>query len=389
MRADCDILFALTGDVRKNSRAVRQLRALVDEGYSVVALTFGAEASASAALPGVRLHVLNVPGTRGPRFFLSVHERVRAAASSYRAAIYHASDLFVLPAMSRAARAGGAQVTYDARELYTNLWSARGKPWTSAFWYAVERRFIGGASAVLTVNESIAERLARMYPISTPHVFPNVPRLHSAGPANKLRAMAGLASDVPLVLYQGYLRDGRGCDVLVKAARRVRSCAVVFLGEGPLRPVLERYVSRHALESRVRFLDLVPPDDLLPLTADADVGACLIQDQPAARLLPRRRLQRFSLPNKLFEYLVAGVPVLGSTLPEISRLITRYQVGCVASPRDVDAVARAMHEMLSNEAARARWKTNIPSVMADYDPDRIDREFRDLFRTLHGRSPGL
>src|SRR5699024_314336 len=124
---------------------------------------------------GLRARVLPTPAGRGPRFFWAAHRRFRAAALATPAALYLASDLYTLPALADAARRHGARLTFDSRELYAALDSSAGRPWVRAGWGAVERRYIGRADAVFTVNHAIAERLTRAYGIAPPVVLYNAP----------------------------------------------------------------------------------------------------------------------------------------------------------------------------------------------------------------------
>ncbi|HEX7071121.1 MAG TPA: glycosyltransferase family 4 protein, partial [Rhodothermales bacterium] len=218
--------------------------------------------------------------------------------------------------------------------------------------------------------------LASRYGISKPLVLPNVSATRRATPSGRLRSRASLPEGIPLVLYQGYLKPGRGCAPLLAAARRVDECAVVFLGEGALKKELQRSVADYGLEARVRFVDMAQPDELLALTADADVGVCLIE--------PLTESLRLSLPNKLFEYLAAGVPVLASPLPEIERIVRGYDVGLTADPGDPVAVAEALQMMLSDGGARKRWSANCSRVMDDFDAQTIAGRFVDAYKNLLG-----
>lgn len=371
----CDILFALTGDVRRNSRALRQLRALTSAGYSVQAITLGPAAEdVSGDLPGVGLHVLPTPKREGPGYFLEIHRMARLRAQSIAARAYHASDLFMLAAMARTARDRQAALVFDSRELYTHLASTRHRPWASSFWGVVERRHIRKAALVTTVNDSIARRLAAMYGIHTPLVLPNVPDVTSVEPAGALRERAGLVADSPIVLYQGFLKPGRGCEYLISLARRVPECSVVFLGEGSLRSALTGQIQRDGLAERVKFVDTVPPDDLLPITADADIGACLIEGVADSL--------RLSLPNKLFEYVAAGIPVLASDQPEIARIVRQYDIGVAVPLGDEEQLALTLRAMLGDVDSRRRWSKNTRNVLRDFNPVEIRTRFLRAYATI-------
>src|SRR5690606_2548287 len=310
----------------------------------------------------------------GPGFFLYIHRQAFSRARRIRARIYHASDLFMLAAMARAAASTGAGYVFDSRELYTGLGSTRRRPWASAFWSALERRLISRASLVMTVNDSIADVLADRYAIARPVVLPNVPGVVKIEPSSRLRQLTGLSSDEPIVLYQGFLKPGRGCEILIALASKIPGFSLVFLGVGPLASELRRQVERLGLGDRVRFLPMVEPDELLPLTADADIGACLIEGVTESL--------RLSLPNKLFEYLAAGVPVLASALPELSRIVDQYAVGLIAPTDDEDRMTEALKRLVEDVEFRRRLASNTRTVFDEYDPDRIRKTFLDAYRPL-------
>lgn len=367
-----DVLFALTGDVRRNSRALRQLDVLTGMGCSVKVLTFGPEAK--EPWRGLRLRALPQPPGGGPAFFRSVDRIFRSAARETRARVYHASDLFVLPALHAAARANGGRLVYDSRELYPHVGATAGKPWARAFWYLIERRHIRHADAVFTVSRPIAEWIARRYQVPEPVLVYNVPPYRPVARTNLLRERLGIPAELPIVLYQGFLKRGRGCEPLVEAIGAVDGAVLVFVGEGDLEASLRARARQHGLEARVRFTGMVPPDELLPLTASADVGACLIEDLSLSL--------RYAMPNKLFEYLMAGLPVLGSDLPEIRRVVETGGVGCIVDPADHGALVRTLKEMTGDAEARRRWSANTPRVFESYSWEASAERFREVYRRL-------
>ena len=313
-----------------------------------------------------------MPPGGGPRFFARVHRRFRAEAMAVPARVYHASDLYTLPALAAAARRHGGSLVYDARERYPHVAATAGRPWVRRFWQSVEGRFVRRADTVFTVSDAIAAHMARDYGIAPPHVLPNVPVFQDVRPAGLLREKAGLPPEAFVVLHQGQMRKDRGCDLLVAAMRDVPEAALVFLGDGPHRPTLVALTERLGLTERVRFVDAVPPDALLPLTADADVGATLLEDTCLNH--------RFALPNKLFEYLMAGVPVLASDLPEIRRVVAGYDVGRLVDPAAPGALAEALRDVAADAEARARWRANAPRVFETFSWEKASQPFEHLYR---------
>ena len=370
------VAFALLGDVTGSSRALRQVRALAETGVDVRVLQVGASRE-PAALRGVDVTCAPWPAGRGPALFWRAHRLVRRMAAAHPADLYFASDLYVLPALAQAARRHGGRLVYDSRELYAALDSSAGRPWVSAAWRAVERRHIGRADAVLTVGDAIADRLAQAYRIDRPTVLYNAPEVPGAEratpPPTPRSPLLGPDDGRLVVLYQGLLRAGRGLPALVEGARRVPDVRLVVIGEGDLGDDLAR--GGAALGDRFALHPFVPPDALARVTPGADLGACLIE--------PHTESLRLSLPNKLFEYLAAGVPVLASPLPEIRRVVDQG-VGVLADPDDPAAVAAALRRAL-DPGARAGWASRTRDVLEPYAWNHGRRTFNALIRDLLDR----
>jgi glycogen synthase len=315
-----DVLFALTGDVRRNARAVRQLRAL---------------------------------------------------AGQTAARVFHASDLYTLPALAAAARRHRARLVFDARELYPDTPAVAHRPLVRAVWRAVERRYVPRADLVLTVGEGLAGEIARRYRLhQAPLVLHNAPRPHAGAPAG-LHRRVGLPPDTPVVLHTGALRAGRGLHALVRAMAGLPA-ALVLLGGGPLAPEL----SRLALEAGadVRIVPPVPPADVPAYAAAATVGAVPLEDTSLNL--------RLSLPNKLFEYVAGDLPVVASALPELSRVVEGHGIGLTVPPGDVPALHAALARLLTDEALRTACRARISGVQQAFGSETADTRLTQAYRAL-------
>ena len=367
-----DVVFALTGDVRRNSRALRQIRALIESGLTVEVLSYGAD-DGSHDQSLVHVHWLGTPRGRGPLYFWENHWRMMKHALPIRAGVYHASDLYVLPALARAADRNRGSLVYDARELYPHVASTVGRPWVRLFWESVERHFVRKAEGVLTVSDGIADRLVDLYDIDRPSIVHNVPYRRTAVSSNRLRASIGVPTDTTIVLHQGQMRKFRGCELLLDAVKQVDRTALVFLGDGPLKRPLSDVARKHRLSEKVFFLDAVPPDELLGYTSSADIGVTLLEDVCLNH--------RFALPNKLFEYLAANIPVIASDLPEIQKVVKGYNVGIAVSPVDQTNLIRALRQA-SDRALRDEWRRNIPSVFEKYNAATASHNLLRLYDSI-------
>ncbi len=370
------VCFALVGSIPHNSRALRQLRALVRLGLRIEAFGFGPSAELPADLqPVVRYHALPFPERRGPRFFWEVHRRIRIAADACPARVYHAGDLYVLPALAAAARRHRGRLVFDARERYPYVAGTVGRPFRQHFWKLVEHRYIRRADLVLTVSDGIADHLVRDYGIAPPLVLYNAPEAPAvADPSASLRRRLALPDHIVIFLYQGHLRSGRGCLPPLEALPDVPDAVLVYLGDGPLAPTIRERATALGVTDRVHLLPPVLPDALLAVTASADVGLVLLEDTCLNH--------RLALPNKLFEYLAAGVPVLAGDLPELRRVVETYGVGFVVDPASPGALAAAMRRLAGDAALRRRLAANTGAAFAAHSWAQRVPLFQEAYRNL-------
>ncbi len=316
---------------------------------------------------------------------LSVHGWADAsAAAAPPAEVHHGHDLTGLLAALRAARrqGGTASVVYDSHELFVEAGDTADRPWwLKRILAAEERRSIHAVAAIVTVNRTIADELQRRYGGPPAVIVRNTPpRQPVRDPRpDLLRAAAGIPPAAGVILYHGgFLRD-RGLQVLAEAMLEpaVRTAHLVFMGSGPLQGTLQGLASEARFEGRLHVLPAVPPDSLLDWVASADVSAMPNQ--------PRTLNERSSTPNKLFESLAVGTPVVGSDFPERRAIVIDDPdgpLGRVCDPTRPRDLARALGEILAldpaaaadlrrrcQHAARERWNWELESarLLAVYD----------------------
>ncbi|MFT4603438.1 MAG: glycosyltransferase involved in cell wall biosynthesis [Rhodothermales bacterium] len=352
----------MAGDVHRNARALRQLGALSNAGLSVTVVCLPGTDLESALPAGVSFVPVVVTGSGGPRFFWALHKAFSQALSRIPARLYHASDLYVLPAIHAAA--GTTPYTYDARELYTHVSATVGRPHVRWLWGLVERRHIRHAAQVWTVSNSIADHLERAYKVPRPRVQFNAPVFKPVAPTSRLRSSLGLGKDTPVIIHVGQLRKDRGAEELIGAMALWRpsdpsDTRLVFLGYGPERARLEANVKVQGIQNRVHFVDAVPPAELLGAVAEADVGVTLLQ--------PTCLNHRYALPNKLFDYLAAGLPVVASDLIETRKIISDYACGWTVDPSSKIAIRDTLSAAVSHRHEALRCNATAAAETLDWN----------------------
>ncbi|MFT5515992.1 MAG: glycosyltransferase involved in cell wall biosynthesis [Rhodothermales bacterium] len=380
-----DIVFAMAGDVHRNARALRQLSAMAASGHSVAVLSLP-RGDVISRLPERVTHIpVEVPAGRGPLYFLRLQRAFAGAVQALKGSLYHASDLYVLSACAGAAKRAGVPYSYDSRELYTHVAATVGKPYARAFWRAIERRHIRKASQVWTVSDSIADYLRKAYSIPRPSVQFNAPATAKVTPNSLLRDRLGLPPETAILLHMGQLRRDRGADNLIDAVsgwpESAPDARLVFLGYGPERERLQARVLKERLENRVLFLDAIPPSELVSAAAEANVGITLLE--------PTCLNHRFALPNKLFDYLAASLPVVASDLPECANLVDKFCCGLTVNPADTKALTEALTRAAQNNSETKTWKRNAKAAADILDWQAASPLFTDQVASLlraHGQA---
>jgi glycosyltransferase involved in cell wall biosynthesis len=282
-----------------------------------------------------------------------------AANAAPAADIYHGHDLTGLEAAGRAHLRHGGALVYDSHEIFLESGSSARRPrllkWVLA---RSERRWITRAAALVTVNDSLATDLGTRYRPRRIVVVHNCPaRWEPPIPRPGLiRDATGIAADAPIALYHGGFSKHRGLEELAAAIMLpgLEHVHAVYLGYGSQRALLDGMAADPRFAGRLHVLAAVPPDELLPWVASADVGVMPIQ--------PTTLNHRLSTPNKLFEGLAAGLPVVVSDFPEMRRIVLEDPagpLGAVCDPEDVRDIGQAIRSILEaseedREALRER-----------------------------------
>ena len=200
--------------------------------------------------------------------------------------------------------------------------------------------------------------------------------------SERLRQHLGLGPEVRIALYQGNIQADRQLDRLVQAAAYLeRDIVIVLMGEGfsETTSQLEALAVKEGVTDRIKILPPVPYTELLDWTASADIGLIVYSPDHSLNV-------RMCLPNKLFEYLMAGLPVLASPLDAVSDLIRGYDVGQIVPSLSPAAVGAAINAMMADAAARERMRHNALSAAQS---DLCWEKERQQLITLYNRIMGM
>jgi glycosyltransferase involved in cell wall biosynthesis len=302
---------------------------------------------------------------------LDFYRRAFAVVREVRPAMVHCNDYNTMWVGVAARLLGRSVVIYDSHELWPDR---NGRPEPRWWLIACEYLFVHLAHRTITASPGYSEVMARRYRISPPGVVRNIPDASMLPAVSSQNGDPGGAGQDRLALYVGALTTGRGLELSIMALNHIDDVRLRLVG--PARPAylkeLVALADREGVSDRVEFAGAVTADRLIETIREASVGLALIQ--------PICLSYRMSLPNKVFEYVAAGLPVLGSDLPAIGSLVSEHRIGLLAEPGEVEDVAAKLGEMLEperNSAFREAARKAAEQLNWDHEAVRLAQAYRE------------
>lgn len=227
--------------------------------------------------------------------------------------------------------------------------------WLILHW---EHFMIKRSALTVVVNDSIADEIAKLYKLKErPAVVRNIPMGFDINKKECERVRERLLEKLgveKLLIYHGLVCKGRGVEATIGAMPKLENVGLLVVGNPDSSEYLDELhkMSRELnVDARVEFHEAVPHEDLWKFVGAADVGVVMIS--------PVSKSYYYALPNKLFECIQSGIPVVGSDLPEIKRIVNGYKVGTIAKPDDSDSIASAVKELVINKSLYDEVKSNV------------------------------
>ncbi len=365
-----------------DSRVIREAKTLTKDSYDVTifALHKGGlhEKETLHGFTVVRIPLLTLKLPQNIIFlfikYLEFIVRCYLGARKMDPVVCHCHDVPALPVGYLLVKFGKCKLIYDSHELWGD---PKYTPSRTLFFLTrkLEYFVIKKVNKVITTSDSRADFISRQNKIKRPHVIKNLPNSVKIKRSNKIKDVLGLADDNRrIVLYQGWVKRARGLENLVISMQWVNHSIVVMLGDGVLKKELRDLAIQHKIGDKVFFIHAVSPEELLSYTSSADVGISSIQNVCLSYY--------YSLPNKLFEYLMAGLPVAVSDFPEVAKIVKKYEVGEVFDPDEPRDIARAINSLLNDPARYQRCKANTRKVASVYNWENEEKKLLRIYSKL-------
>lgn len=342
-------IVSVINDLVTDQRVNKSCLVLQEMGYEV--LLVGRYRKRSLPLPSrpYAMHRMRLLFERGPLFYACFNVRLFFVLLWRRADLLFANDLDTLLPNYLISRIKKIPIIYDSHEYFTETPELVNRKFVQGVWKKLEASLLPRIKTVITVNDSIARLFGEKYHKEI-HVVRNIPprRADASVPAP---ATLSLANDKPVVLLQGSgINIQRGAEELVEAMQYVQHGQLLIIGGGDVIGQLKQMTRDLQLTDKITFMPAMPFEKLRSYTRQAAIGLSIDKDTNIN--------YRYSLPNKLFDYIHASVPVLVSPLTEIKKIVDEWQVGETISSHEPRSIARHIDTMLADTEKLQRYRQN-------------------------------
>lgn len=344
------VVLSVTNDLYTDPRVDKVCNFLTRKGFDVTLVGRCYKDSAVLAPRAYKTHRLRLLFRKNAFFYAEYNIRLFFYLLFHHFDLFVANDLDTLLPNLLISKLKRKRIIYDSHEYFCGELSIADRPFIKHVWLSIEKFCFPKLKDVITVSQSIVEQYEKEYGIR-PHLVRNIPP--KATPSvTESRSSLHLPEDKTIIILQGNgLNEGRGGEELVEAMPWVDEKAVLLIvGNGTVIPQLKKRVKELGLEKRVTFVPRVTPEKLFNYTYLSDIGIALDRDLSLNL--------RFSLPNKLFEYIKAGTPIVASNLIERARIIRQYNVGLIVEDFQPENIAKKINQLVNDKQLYEEMKAN-------------------------------
>lgn len=369
-----NIIISVVSDLVTDQRVHRSAMALTKCGHHVLLVGRKLKKSLPTGERAYKTFRFILWFEKGFWFYATYNIRLFFFLLLNRADILFANDLDTLPANYLASKIKIIPLVYDSHEYYTGVPELEYRPWIQKVWKTFEKFIFPKLNRIITINDSIAALYESEYHKKIT-VVRNIPELYAHPErvdSEAIRKQLGIEHGIKIIILQGAgINIERGAEEAVEAMKYIDHAVLLIIGGGDVMPFLKEIVQQNNLERKVIFKEKMPYQQLIQYTAIADVGLTLDKDTNIN--------YRLSLPNKLFDYIHARVPVLGSPLVEVKKIIEQYNIGTIIDNHNPKHIAEKIKFILADADRMLMWKKNLDSAANELSWSNEEKKLLSVF----------
>jgi glycosyltransferase involved in cell wall biosynthesis len=372
MSSQKKVLITFLGNINYDTRCKNLYDSLIVNGYDVSFLGFDwLTKDFKESLGNISIYKLK-KGFFSLSFYLKFIWHLKLSLMKSRAGIFFAEDIYTLPFVVIFAKIKRAKVYYDSRELFGHLAGLKDKKFKQTIWRWVEKLFIKKADYAIITGKMDEEYLIKKYDLKNTLLVRNLPRYYKSPMHFDIHSNLQIDKEKKIILYQGIILKGRGIELIYNVLKDLPEYVFVIIGGGDFENYFKELAARMDLVDQVYFLGKLTQEELPKVTSAATVGTALIENLSLSYY--------YALPNKLFEYIMAEVPVLVSNLPQMKEIVENYKVGFVVNTEDKEEIISTLKKLSADSELQDKFRQNCKKASEELN---WEKEVTNLLQVLN------
>jgi len=363
------VIVSVINDLATDQRVHKTCILLMDSGAEVLLIGRKLKNSLPLNNRAYATKRMNLLFASGPFFYAEFQVRLLFILLSKKADLYFANDLDTLLPNYLVSKIKGKELVYDSHEYFTEVPELQKSPLKKSIWKWIERAIVPKLKYCITVNQSIAKLFSDEYKNKW-MVIRNMPHKFYFQQKKKREELKMPLDKFIFILQGSGINIDRGAEEAVEAMQKVNA-VLYIIGSGDVFSILKIKISELGLHQKVVIIDKIPFEQLMQYTANCNMGLTLDKDSNLN--------YKYSLPNKIFDYIQAGIPILGTNLIEYKKVIEQYNVGEIVEDFSTENLANKMNEIIANTAKYEAIKLNAQKAAAELI---WENETKDLKKTI-------
>jgi len=362
------IIISVTNDLFSDQRVDKVCNTLTQMGFCVLLVGRCYKNSPKLEQRKYQIKRLRHFFKTGPFFYAEFSIRLFFYLLFKKVDILVANDLDTLLPNVFLKKIKGKKLVYDAHEYFCGILEIQHRPGVKKIWQLIEKYCFPKADVIITVSQAIANKYKEEYKKNVA-VVRNIPIL------NLVDDLHHEISNKHVIILQGNaIHKDRGGEVIIEAMPLIHNATLLVVGQGDMIPKMKERVNELGIQNIVVFTGRVTPVKLKEYTSSANLGIAFDKN-----VCPNHY---YSLPNKLFEYIHAGVPVISSDLPERKKIIEQYEVGVVLSDLSPNVIANTINSILEDKELLIRLKENCKTAALELNWENEEKIIQQIYSEL-------
>ncbi len=366
------IIVSVINDLVTDQRVARTCSVLFELNYKVLLVGRQQKASKPLEKRDYDCERMKLLFEQGPQFYLFFNIRLFFLLLFTKADVLLANDLDTLLPNYLVSRIKGIPLIYDSHEIFCEVPELQDNPGKKRIWEKLESWIVPKLKYNITVNQSIVDYFTNKYNVPFIYVrnIPHYPKMASLKSKSELKLPAGKK----IVILQGAgINVQRGAEELVEAFQFLdENYLLLIIGSGDVIHLLKENAVKFELQNKVKFIDKIPASELRHYTSNSNLGVTIDKDS--------NMNYHFSLPNKMFDYMHAGIPISATKLPEIENLINKYHIGTFIENHEPKHIAEQINGFLNSEKY-LEYKSNTVIAAVENNWKTEKQKLINLFNT--------